>query len=174
VYLLLQGKSGQTFGAHPVRINFCQSDVSHLSNCLLVQIHLHGHDFAILAVSSSPYPAGPPLNLDNPPRRDVVLLPNGGWVMMAFKTDNPGPWIMHCHIAQHASFGLALQILERQSAAYQNVLQSGALAQAKSTCKKWNAWWSNCYNWWYDVSAGQKPGHYCQYGENWFSPDSGI
>jgi hypothetical protein len=137
-------------------------------------MHLHGHDFAILGESTIPYPAGAVLNFDNPPRRDVVLLPAGGWVMIAFRTDNPGPWIMHCHIAQHASFGLALQILERQGAANQNIEKSGALDRAQDTCRKWNEWFDNCTNWWFDADAGQKAGDNCKYGENWFSPDSGI
>lgn len=32
------------------------------------------------------------LNTHNPPRRDVVLLPGNGFVVIAFKTDNPGSW----------------------------------------------------------------------------------
>ncbi|OCL11693.1 laccase-like multicopper oxidase [Glonium stellatum] len=78
-------------------------------------IHLHGHDFAILQqVENSSYsPDKLHLKYDNPPRRDVVLLPQNGLVVIAFKTDNPGSWLMHCHIAYHATYGLALQILER-------------------------------------------------------------
>lgn len=44
-------------------------------------------------------------NFVNPPRRDVVLLPANGYVAIAFKPDNPGAWLMHCHIAWHASAG---------------------------------------------------------------------
>lgn len=44
----------------------------------------------------------------NPPRRDVVLLPAGGYIAIAFKPDNPGVWLMHCHIAWHASAGKSL------------------------------------------------------------------
>lgn len=137
-------------------------------------MHLHGHDFAILAESAKPYSPGARLKFDNPPRRDVVLLPSNGWAMIAFKTDNPGAWIMHCHIAQHASFGLALQILERQNDAYKTAKKSGALAKAQATCDKWNEWFGNCTNLWYDADAGEQPGHNCKYGEDWFSPDSGI
>jgi hypothetical protein len=32
------------------------------------------------------------LNFVNPPRRDVTFLPGGGWVVLAFLTDNPGAW----------------------------------------------------------------------------------
>ena len=44
------------------------------------QIHLHGHDFAILQqISNARFPEGLSLKLDNPPRRDVVLMPNDGY-----------------------------------------------------------------------------------------------
>ena len=71
------------------------------------QIHLHGHDFAIVEYNSSanftPSVIRPPYH--NPVRRDVVLLPKNttegvtGYAVIAFKTDNPGAWLMHCHIA---------------------------------------------------------------------------
>lgn len=44
-------------------------------------------------------------NFINPPRRDVVLVPAGGYIAIAFKPDNPGVWLLHCHIAWHASAG---------------------------------------------------------------------
>lgn len=44
-------------------------------------------------------------NFVNPPRRDVVLLPAKGYIAIAFKPDNPGVWLLHCHIAWHASAG---------------------------------------------------------------------
>lgn len=78
-------------------------------------IHLHGHDFVILAQSSNPFHYGGTygLDLNNPARRDVVMLPANGFVIIAFKSDNPGTWLMHCHIAWHASAGLALEWVER-------------------------------------------------------------
>lgn len=44
-------------------------------------------------------------NFANPPRRDVVLLPAGEDITIACKPDNPGAWLMHCHVAWHASAG---------------------------------------------------------------------
>lgn len=65
------------------------------------QIHLHGHDFVILQQSTQKYsPDSLNLTLSNPPRRDVVLLPVNGFVVIAFKSDNPGTWLMHCHIGK--------------------------------------------------------------------------
>lgn len=57
----------------------------------------------------------PTLNLSNPPRRDVAMLPGGGYLVIAFETDNPGAWLMHCHIGWHTSEGFALQLVERYS-----------------------------------------------------------
>ena len=69
-------------------------------------IHLHGHDFLILAQGLGVYNEGVALNLDNPPRRDVAVMPadvtttppSPGYLVVAFYTSNPGVWLMHCHI----------------------------------------------------------------------------
>ena len=104
---------------------------------------MHGHDFAILAQSGDPYdPSNLVLITENPPRRDVVLVPAGGYVVITFRTDNPGAWLLHCHIANHAAAGLALQIMEDQSAA-QKIWPTGnssALNAAAELCKAWTAW----------------------------------
>lgn len=78
-------------------------------------IHLHGHDFYVLGrgqgvfdKNSSPSS----LTFENPTRRDTAMLPGGGWLAIAFPLDNPGAWLMHCHIAWHVSDGLAVQFLE--------------------------------------------------------------
>jgi FtsP/CotA-like multicopper oxidase with cupredoxin domain len=72
---------------------------------------LHSHDFALLAQSNETYNALNPLvlNPNNPPQRDVALLPAGGYLVTAFKADNPGSWLTQCHIAWYASSGLALE-----------------------------------------------------------------
>lgn len=44
-------------------------------------------------------------NFDNPPRRDVIMLPENGFIAVAMRADNPGAWLIHCHIAWHASSG---------------------------------------------------------------------
>ncbi|KAK0721904.1 multicopper oxidase-domain-containing protein [Lasiosphaeria miniovina] len=114
-------------------------------------MHLHGHDFAILNISYTPPIPGQDviLNTNNPPRRDVVLVPTGGFVVIAFRADNPGNWLMHCHIAQHAAEGLGLQILERPEKALQiwPPGQSQALNNTQKLCAAWTAWQSNCANW---------------------------
>lgn len=78
-------------------------------------IHLHGHDFVILAQGSGTYSSSVTLNLDNPPRRDTAMLPASGYLVLAFQTDNPGAWVMHCHIGWHTSEGFSLQFVERKT-----------------------------------------------------------
>ncbi|KAG9242395.1 multicopper oxidase, partial [Calycina marina] len=55
------------------------------------------------------------LRLNNPRRRDAAMLPSSGWLALAFRTDNPGAWVFHCHIFWHVSTGLSIQYLERVS-----------------------------------------------------------
>ncbi|KAI0019770.1 multicopper oxidase [Xylariomycetidae sp. FL0641] len=103
-------------------------------------IHLHGSDFVILAQSSTRYnetssPAS--FNYANPPRRDTALLPAGGFLALAFKPDNPGAWLLHCHIAWHASSGLALQILVRPD----NMTDAnGDLGETQRVCDDWRGY----------------------------------
>ncbi|KAK4682451.1 hypothetical protein QC764_0019290 [Podospora pseudoanserina] len=111
-------------------------------------IHLHGHDFAILqqAEKTTYVPENIHLNLINPPRRDVVLMPKSGFIIIAFKADNPGAWLLHCHIASHASQGLALQILERQADAAAMWPKASPAAQTAATlCSSWDSWVAASY-----------------------------
>lgn len=38
--------------------------------------------------------------------RDTVLLQPGERVEIAFRADNPGDWMMHCHILEHQAGGM--------------------------------------------------------------------
>ncbi|KXS14695.1 laccase precursor [Gonapodya prolifera JEL478] len=101
-------------------------------------MHLHGHDFFVLAQGLGPYiPFVSPLNKKNPPRRDTVTLYGGGYTVIAMLTDNPGSWLLHCHIAWHTSQGLAMQIVERPDdipAVVANDFQ-----EYDRVCKNWDA-----------------------------------
>ena len=104
---------------------------------------MHGHDFAIIEqVANKPFSASQRINaVSNPPRRDVVFLPERGYLVIAFKADNPGPWLVHCHIAAHASGGLAMQILEdREAAAALWPPTSEQWKTAKELCTAWTDW----------------------------------
>lgn len=115
------------------------------------KIHLHGHDFAVLQYSTDKYNSSEDLdlNLENPRRRDAVLLPQNGFIVIAFKTDNPGSWTLHCHIAWHASAGLAFQVLEEQPAFKAGIEDSTvARIQLDRTCQNWDVWFANASNHW--------------------------
>ncbi|KAI9643544.1 laccase, multicopper oxidase, benzenediol:oxygen oxidorectuctase [Ciborinia camelliae] len=127
-YWIIQEVPGSSNGT-PVSI-----DVPH-------PIHLHGHDFYVLGTGGGTYNNtinAPNLDYNNPTRRDVAMLPAGGWLVVAFQTDNPGAWLMHCHIGWHASEGLAVQFLESENLINAVNPISPALTD---TCNKWNAWY---------------------------------
>ena len=79
------------------------------------------------------------MTFDNPPCRDVALLPKGGYLIIAFKADNPGSWLLHCHIAWHASSGLAMQIMEREKDIMKSISPERQ-GQTDRVCKNWNEW----------------------------------
>ncbi|KAJ5343453.1 hypothetical protein N7541_008006 [Penicillium brevicompactum] len=82
-------------------------------------MHLHGHKFWVLGSGSGSFPyqsmAEAPssiINLDDPPYRDTANLPPSGWLAIRYVTDNPGAWILHCHIQWHIVSGMALVLVE--------------------------------------------------------------
>ncbi len=115
-------------------------------------IHLHGHDFVVVGRSPDATPAsqtryvynpstdGPNLKSNNPVRRDVTMLPARGWLVLAFKTDNPGAWLMHCHIAWHVSGGLAVDFLERPND-FKNGVSASDKAAFNQNCAAWDAYY---------------------------------
>lgn len=65
--------------------------VVQTSNGIPHPMHLHGHDFWVLGQGTGTYDASTAdLKLTNAPRRDVVMLPGSGYIVIAFYTDNPG------------------------------------------------------------------------------------
>lgn len=100
-------------------------------------LHLHGHDFYILASGSGSYDADTiELQTANPPRRDTAMLPASGYLVLGFQADNPGVWLLHCHIGWHTEEGLALQVLERESE-IMGTYDEGVLT---GTCEAWSEW----------------------------------
>lgn len=100
-------------------------------------IHLHGHDFYVLDQQANAQWNGDisRLKTDNPIRRDTATLPAAGYLVLAFESDNPGAWLMHCHIPFHVAAGLGVQFLERfdeiESA-------NGDFGPLQQNCKKWS------------------------------------
>jgi hypothetical protein len=89
--------------------------------------HPHGHHFFL--IDSSQYYTSTESNDDyyatdtstaiqgfqrevNKPIRDVVIIPFGGWIRIRFIADNPGIWMMHCHLQWHMDLGLSTLFIE--------------------------------------------------------------
>ena len=47
--------------------------------------------------------------------KDTVIVPAGGYVVIAFHADNPGYWFLHCHIEVHQLEGMGVMIEEYPS-----------------------------------------------------------
>ena len=108
-------------------------------------IHLHGHSFHVVKVGYGKYDtttgrliaATPDLTCEKPCKRaptwradkappdikitnttirkDTVIVPSGGYVVIDFIANNPGYWFLHCHIEPHQLEGMAVVINEVQS-----------------------------------------------------------
>jgi FtsP/CotA-like multicopper oxidase with cupredoxin domain len=78
--------------------------------------HLHGHSFWVVAeggrgsfnqsISSLKY------NFNNPPFRDTVTIDESSMTAIRYYADNPGVWLIHCHIEWHVEMGMTAQLIE--------------------------------------------------------------
>lgn len=78
--------------------------------------HLHGHQFQVLqrsAVDGGYFTGQYYKNVSQTPiRRDVIMVQNHGHTVLRFRADNPGVWLLHCHIEWHVEGGLVATIIE--------------------------------------------------------------
>jgi FtsP/CotA-like multicopper oxidase with cupredoxin domain len=58
-------------------------------------MHLHGHHFRRIGPDGAPGPL-----------RDTTLVARGETADLAFVADNPGDWLVHCHMLAHAAAGM--------------------------------------------------------------------
>lgn len=74
-------------------------------------IHIHGFNFHVLAQGFGNYNATrdePKFNFVNPQMRNTISVPVGGWAVIRFQANNPGIWLVHCHLETHLPWGLAM------------------------------------------------------------------
>lgn len=62
------------------------------------------------------------------------MLPASGYLVIGFETDNPGAWLMHCHIGWHTNEGFALQFIERST----EIPALLDFNQLNGTCSTWD------------------------------------
>jgi FtsP/CotA-like multicopper oxidase with cupredoxin domain len=76
-------------------------------SCLLVlrndtawwhPMHLHGHSFRVLRRNG--------VFIRHQQWADTVLVPPRESVEVAFVADNPGDWMLHCHVIDHQTAGM--------------------------------------------------------------------
>ncbi|KAK4496153.1 hypothetical protein PRZ48_012132 [Zasmidium cellare] len=104
-------------------------------------VHLHGHDFFVLGQGTGTYNANnASLNFDNPTRRDTATIYAGGWLALAFNSNNPGSWLMHCHIAWHISEGLGMQFLESPDS-----MVMPDKTTYDNECSAWSSYYQDAY-----------------------------
>lgn len=132
-------------------------------------MHIHGHDLYVLGVGDGVFNSdSSALDFENPTRRDVAMLPANGWLVLAFETNNPGAWLMHCHIvsfiyppisyrfqpicrrkltsskqAWHAGEGLAVQFIEGERDQILSTLD--IKPEWQQTCDNWNQYWESTH-----------------------------
>lgn len=73
--------------------------------------HLHGHVFQVVDRGSVPFTAVNSTK-SNPLQRDTIVIPTMEYAVLRFTADNPGTWLMHCHIEWHLQSGLAVTFIE--------------------------------------------------------------
>jgi len=61
-------------------------------------MHLHGHVFQVIARNG--------VKVDRTEWRDTVLMNPRDRVEIAFLADNPGDWMLHCHVLEHQAGGM--------------------------------------------------------------------
>ena len=62
-------------------------------------MHVHGHHFRVIDRSDSTVDEGQPW-------RDTFLIGPEQVTKIAFVADNPGKWLLHCHMLEHAAAGM--------------------------------------------------------------------
>ncbi|OAA53334.1 ferro-O2-oxidoreductase [Cordyceps fumosorosea ARSEF 2679] len=104
-------------GPDPVHVDLVINNLDDGSH----PMHLHGHSFYVLSSfraegragwgSYNPFDPGRilprPLNLANPLVKDTVSVPRRGHVVLRVLVDNPGLWMLHCHMMVHMGTGMA-------------------------------------------------------------------
>ncbi|MDQ3411320.1 MAG: multicopper oxidase domain-containing protein [Chloroflexota bacterium] len=80
-------------------------------------VHSHGHSFKIVATDGNPVPSGTELT------KDTVLIGPGERYDLELEATNPGIWMFHCHMENHADNGMMTLIQ------YDGAMPTGPVAE---------------------------------------------
>ncbi len=78
--------------------------------------HIHGHSFKVVATDGNPVPEVAQ------PTKDTVLIGPGERYDLELLADNPGVWMVHCHMEPHMANGMMTLL------AYEGAMPSGPAA----------------------------------------------
>jgi FtsP/CotA-like multicopper oxidase with cupredoxin domain len=85
-------------------------------------MHLHGHHMTVLKKNGK--------RVATPWVTDTLNVLSGETYEVAFVADNPGMWMDHCHILQHAATGMVLHLMyDHVSPSYEAGTRSGNLPE---------------------------------------------
>ncbi|KAJ2734442.1 ferroxidase fet3 [Coemansia sp. BCRC 34962] len=94
-------------------------------SALLHPMHLHGHAFQIIEYGSIVNQSEPVLRYsakcNAPMQRDTFVVPVNHYVKLRFRADNPGVWLLHCHMDVHFGMGMALTFIEAPDLLHQRL-----------------------------------------------------
>ncbi|KAM7514630.1 hypothetical protein LguiA_004213 [Lonicera macranthoides] len=77
-------------------------------------MHLHGYSFYVVGWGFGNFDkVRDPLryNLVDPPLQNTIAVPRNGWTAIRFTANNPGVWLMHCHLERHISWGMEMTFI---------------------------------------------------------------
>ena len=99
-YFLMNGHMDEAI--NPVNVRTGDHVLIRLINAgsMAHPIHMHGHSFKIVATDGNPVPPAAQLT------KDTVLVAPGERYDIVFDANNPGVWMLHCHIESHAANGM--------------------------------------------------------------------
>ncbi|KAH6755686.1 laccase 14 [Perilla frutescens var. hirtella] len=87
---------------------------TNLVGAIYHPMHLHGYSFYVVGMGSGNFDRErDPLsyNLVDPPLQNTIAVPRNGWTAIRFKANNPGVWLMHCHLERHVSWGMEMAFI---------------------------------------------------------------
>ncbi|CAK9857150.1 unnamed protein product [Sphagnum jensenii] len=87
-------------------------------------IHLHGQSFYVVATGLGNFDeaSNVQMNLVDPPLRNTVVVPSGGWTVIRFVANNPGVWFLHCHLELHITWGMEMVFIVKDGKGPQQTL----------------------------------------------------
>lgn len=92
-------------------------------------IHMHGHSFFVMTsvlndsvtnyikcentdCTKASWNGNKPTYDKYPIKKDTIIVPHNGFVVVRINVNNPGDWFMHCHIDRHTEEGMAMVLRE--------------------------------------------------------------